>query len=172
MLLLNIWRELAERYGARTPLLLLVGLRGWDNENVIDMIERCNAIRPYVKEVHGLSTPALKRLMAGARAVLMPTLAEGYGLPVAEARAAGAELIVSDIPAFKAYDDCRILKFDSIDGPAWRDAIVARLEDTSLTFRSDIPPPKMEHCPYGSGTSNTLSSFSTRYDLVPLDIAQ
>lgn len=125
LMLLNIWRELVERFGKRTPLLLLVGARGWDNENVVDMLERCRAIGPYVAEVTHLSTPALRRLMAGTRALLMPTLAEGYGLPVAEARAVGVPLIVSNIPGLGVATESRALALDPTDGPAWRDAIIA-----------------------------------------------
>jgi glycosyltransferase involved in cell wall biosynthesis len=48
------------------------------------------AIRP--------STQALRQLVANARALLMPSLAEGYGLPVVEALAMGTPVIASDIP--------------------------------------------------------------------------
>jgi len=122
LLLLNVWRELAEHLGDRTPTLLLVGAHGWDNENVVDMIERCRAIQPYIIEVRGLSTPALRRIMAGARAVLVPSLAEGYGLPVVEAAAAGAPVIISSTVRPPASAPATIL--DPLDGPGWRDAII------------------------------------------------
>lgn len=124
LLLLNIWREFAETLGDRTPRLLLVGARGWDNENVVDMLDRCRAIQPYVTEVKGLSTPALRRVMAGARAVLFPSLAEGYGLPVAEARATGVSLIVSNAIDHGPTDGA-VVALDPLDGPRWRDAILS-----------------------------------------------
>jgi glycosyltransferase involved in cell wall biosynthesis len=127
LLLLNVWRELAARFGDRTPSLLLVGARGWENENVIDMLERCRTIQPYVVEVAGLSTPALRHVMAGARAFLMPTLAEGYGLPVAEADAVGVPLIVSDALGLDVRMSRRARVLDPTDGPGWRDAIAGKL---------------------------------------------
>jgi glycosyltransferase involved in cell wall biosynthesis len=39
-------------------------------------------------------------LMAGARAVLFPTLYEGFGLPVVEAAAAGARIVASRLEVF------------------------------------------------------------------------
>lgn len=126
LLLLNVWRELAAEYGPRTPSLILVGARGWDNENVVDMLERCRGIQPYVTEVSGLSTPALRHLMSGARALLMPTLAEGYGLPVAEAHAVGVPLIVSNVPGLSTRISTYPQALDPTDGLGWRNAIVAQ----------------------------------------------
>ena len=104
LLLLNVWRELARLLGPATPKLVIVGPRGWGNDNAIDLIERCPAVRDHVLEVAGLSTPGLKRLLAGARALLMPSFAEGYGLPVVEALATGVPVILSDIEAFRHLD--------------------------------------------------------------------
>ena len=45
------------------------------------------ALTSHVMVVSGLHTPALRQLVAGARAALMPSWAEGFGLPVIEATA-------------------------------------------------------------------------------------
>ncbi len=36
LMLLHVWRELARRDGALAPKLILIGSRGWENENVVD----------------------------------------------------------------------------------------------------------------------------------------
>jgi glycosyltransferase involved in cell wall biosynthesis len=43
----------------------------------------------------------LARLYAEATAVLVPSLSEGFGLPVIEALACGAPVIASDIPVLR-----------------------------------------------------------------------
>jgi glycosyltransferase involved in cell wall biosynthesis len=43
----------------------------------------------------------LARLYSGAAAVVLPSLAEGFGLPAVEAAACGAPVILSDIPAHR-----------------------------------------------------------------------
>ena len=53
LLLLNLWRELARSFGPATPKLIVAGARGWENENIIDMLERCPAIRDHVIEALG-----------------------------------------------------------------------------------------------------------------------
>ena len=97
LLLLEVWRELVRRDGPGTPKLVLVGGRGWKFEAVAALLDRSPALRGHVVEASGLTTPSLKRLLDGARALLMPSFAEGYGLPVVEAQIAGVPVIASDI---------------------------------------------------------------------------
>lgn len=123
LLLLNLWRELARLSGPATPKLIVAGARGWENENIVDMLERCPAIRDHVIEASGLSTPSLKRLIDNARAVLMPSFAEGYGLPVAEALAAGTPVLASDLPSLRAMAGSGITWLDPVDGLGWLAAI-------------------------------------------------
>ena len=123
LLLLNLWRELGQTLGSRTPKLVVAGARGWENENIVDMLERCPAIRDHVIEASGLSTPSLKRLIDNARAVLMPSFAEGYGLPVAEALTAGIPVVASDLPSLRAMDGSAITWLDPMDGLGWLAAI-------------------------------------------------
>jgi len=122
LLLLNLWRELGRSLGSLAPKLILAGARGWENENILDMLERCPQIRDHVIEAPGLSTPSLKRLIDNARAVLMPSFAEGYGLPVAEALTAGIPVVASDLPSFRAMGE-GITRLDPLDGLGWLAAI-------------------------------------------------
>jgi glycosyltransferase involved in cell wall biosynthesis len=123
LMLLHVWRELVRRDGAAAPKLILVGTRGWENENVVDLLERCQAISTHVLEVSGLSTPSLKRLLDSACALLMPSFAEGYGLPVAEALAAGVPVIASDLQVFREIGGDRITAVSPIDGEKWLETI-------------------------------------------------
>jgi glycosyltransferase involved in cell wall biosynthesis len=125
LMLLHVWRELVRRDGATAPKLVLIGSRGWENENAVDLLQRCPSIGDHVIEVTGLSTPGLKRLLDGARALLMPSFAEGYGLPVAEALAASVPVIASDIPVFRETGGGRITAVSPIDGEGWLETIRA-----------------------------------------------
>lgn len=146
MLLLDIWRALAVA-GGRTPKLVVVGNPGWENEQIVDTLRRSTSIRPHIRWVAGLSSEALRDLVANARALLMPSFAEGYGLPVVEALSLGAPAIVSDIPVFREITQGRALFLSPIDGAGWRDAIVdfsaadsPRRHELARAARSFEPP--------------------------------
>jgi glycosyltransferase involved in cell wall biosynthesis len=123
LLILHVWRDLVNELGRAAPKLVLIGARGWENEHVIDLLERCPALKGHVIEASGLPTPSMKSLMLGARALLMPSFAEGYGLPIVEALSAGVPVIAADIPVFREIGGEWLVALDPIDGPGWRAAI-------------------------------------------------
>jgi glycosyltransferase involved in cell wall biosynthesis len=124
LLLLNLWRRLAEELGAAAPRLVLVGQRGWENENVVDMIERCAPLQGLLDERCEMGDQAVRELLSGARALLAPSFTEGYGLPVAEALGAGTPVICSDLAAFREVGGEVPDYLDPLDGPGWRNAIL------------------------------------------------
>lgn len=132
LLLLNVWRRMAEQLGDRAPRLILIGRRGWENENVIDILERSVALRGHVIEHADVDDRLLVQLMAGARAVLLPSFAEGYGMPVAEALASGVPVIASDIPALREVGGDVPEYLDPIDGLGWLDMILDYAQPDSI----------------------------------------
>ncbi len=142
VLLLNLWREMAQECvdtGRSVPKLLVIGNRGWKNEQVIDLIERSPSLGGHVLEVSDLSTVEMKHLVRHAQALLMPSFAEGFGLPIAEALSLGTPVIASDIPVFREVSQGCARLVDPLDGLGWKQAILA-LGDGDLALaqaRSD-----------------------------------
>lgn len=124
LLLLNIWRRMSEEHGATNiPRLILIGRRGWENEQIVDMLERCPALKGCIEEQGRLSDREVMALLPGARALLMPSFAEGYGMPVAEALEFGVPAVCSDLPALREAGGDGPWFLDPLDGPGWRRAI-------------------------------------------------
>jgi glycosyltransferase involved in cell wall biosynthesis len=123
LLLLHVWRQMAERSGPDIPKLLIIGRRGWENENAIDLIERCAAIHDHVLECGSVPDAVLRRLMKGASAVLFPSFVEGYGMPLAEALMLGVPVIASDIEVFREIAGDIPDFVHPLDGPSWRRVI-------------------------------------------------
>ena len=124
LLLLNVWREFGRRGLAGAPRLVLIGQRGWYVEAVANMLDRSTALLGLVEERNSVSDAEMTRMIAGACALLMPTFAEGYGLPVAEALALGVPALCSDLPSLRDVGGEAPEYLDPLDPPAWRQAIL------------------------------------------------
>jgi glycosyltransferase involved in cell wall biosynthesis len=80
--------------------VVLVGAKGWKDRSIlqhVDRLERAGRLR-WLGYVERSDMP---RLLRNARALLMPSLYEGFGMPVAEALAAGCPVICTDLPSFR-----------------------------------------------------------------------
>ena len=110
--------------GVPTPLVL-AGPDGW---------RAAEALRgtPLTVSRDALPPPGLVALMAGAKAVLMPSLAEGFGLPVAEAMALGVPALASHGGALAEVAGGAALLADPLDVRALAEAIAALDGNASL----------------------------------------
>lgn len=100
-LLLDVWQALsAELPPEDLPGLVIVGSRGWKNEEVF---RRLDALSPKagIVELSNLSDGAVTALIDGAAALLFPSRAEGYGLPPMEAAARGTPTICANLPVYR-----------------------------------------------------------------------
>lgn len=125
LLLLHQWRHMAQTLPAeRVPSLTVIGRRGWENEQIVDLLDRCPALQPHVNEINDSSDEELAALLRGACGLLMPSFAEGYGMPIAEALAAGAPVIASDIAAHREVGQGVPEFLDPLHGPRWQEVIL------------------------------------------------
>ena len=100
-LLLEIWERLAKQTPPQEmPHLVICGSRGWMNEELFFRIDRSPLKGEHLHEVAGLSDGAVAALTRGAVGALYPSLAEGFGLPMAEAAALGVPVICADLPIY------------------------------------------------------------------------
>ena len=133
----------------RTPSLVLVGRYGWENEAVLDHLQRSPNLRGVVHQASNLSDTTLAALMRGARAVLAPSSVEGFDLPAVEACAMGLSLIASDIPPHRELTpDAELI--DPLDGLGW----LAAVERAAL---SPAPEPAVYAAPSWEAHFDTVA---------------
>jgi glycosyltransferase involved in cell wall biosynthesis len=138
LLLLNLWRQLAASHGAAAPRLVIVGRRGWENENVLDMLERCSALDGLVREAGALPDREVSSLLRGARALVFPSFAEGFGLPLAESLALGVPVLSSDLAALREVGGAVPDYIDPLDGSSWRAAVLDYARADSVGRRAQL----------------------------------
>lgn len=124
LLLLHIWRSLFQRLGQQTPHLFIIGQRGWECENALDLLERCHNLREVVSEIAYCPDADLATYIHHSQALLFPSFIEGYGLPLVEALALGVPVIASDLSVFREIAGDTPEYIDPLDGKRWEELII------------------------------------------------
>ena len=92
--LIKAFRLLCDR-NSKTVRLVLVGGEGWGGVNIHDMITS-QSLRENIKVIIRPNDEGLQKVYANCRFLILPSLYEGLGLPVIEAKTHGKPSIVSD----------------------------------------------------------------------------
>lgn len=129
--ILHVWRRLVEQLGAAAPKLVVIGRRGWECENVVDMLERCESLKGVVIEEAHCSDDQLHAYLQHAQALLFPSFVEGYGIPLAEALSLNVPVLASDLDVFHEIADDIPDYLDPLDGPGWLTRIQAYSHENS-----------------------------------------
>jgi glycosyltransferase involved in cell wall biosynthesis len=139
-LLLDVWRDIVAEWGEEAPLLVILGQRGWQAEDVFRQLDVPGALKGHVLELRACSDDDLARWIAGAQALLMPSFAEGFGLPVVEALQLGTPVIATDLPVYREIAGDFPIYLDPTDKAAWKAAVESdvdgRQAERVLNFRA------------------------------------
>lgn len=97
--LLDAWALLARSLPPdQMPRLVIAGRRGWLNEGVFARLDALPPGGPVIERA-GLTDGEVAALMTRAHALLMPSHAEGFGLPLTEAAGRGVPILAAPGPA-------------------------------------------------------------------------
>ena len=113
-------RALALVDPAERPRLVVTGGRAGDP---LPAVVDAAGLHDWVEVRGWVADDELDDLYRRARAMAMPTFAEGFGLPVIEAMAAGLPVIASDIPVLREVAGDSAVWFDPHDAESMADAL-------------------------------------------------
>lgn len=136
-LLIDVWERLCARLGDAAPGLVIAGGWGSGSQQVRRTLRDKPLLRRHVHVMEDCPDHRLAGLMAGARAVLLPSLAEGFGLPLVEALAAGVPVIASDLPCFREIGEGIPTLIDPRDADRW-EALISRFDADHPEHRRQI----------------------------------
>lgn len=137
-LLLRVWRRLmAANNGPSVPRLIIVGRRGWEAGDVFAQLDSGEFGR-VIFEVGPLDDRRLAEVLASARALLFPSHAEGFGIPLVEALAAGVPVIASDLPVFREIGQGVPELIPPDDAAAWSRTIADYAHSDSVRRREQL----------------------------------
>ena len=111
------------RRDGRDLALLVAGRQAWTHSLPL------GDLAPHVKLLGTVRDEALASLYAGAACFVLPSLHEGFGLPLAEAMAAGVCAVASDIPALREVGGETVRYADPHDAESFAHAIRDALDD-------------------------------------------
>jgi glycosyltransferase involved in cell wall biosynthesis len=111
--------------------LLIIGSEAWGFDDVKDLMKEMIAAEILIHPGY-LPTHELPALFSHAQALMLPSLIEGFGLPVLEAMACGCPVITSDIPCIREIAGDAAIRVDPLSIEEICQAITAIAHDESL----------------------------------------
>ncbi|HEX7102343.1 MAG TPA: glycosyltransferase family 1 protein [Nitrolancea sp.] len=130
-LVLRALAHLPHSCGRFFPLVVLVGQRGWACEPIVTEIERSGADGQAVWIENG-SDRLLSALYHRATLLAMPSLDEGFGLPLVEAMGAGLPVVAARRGALPEVTGGAAILVDDDNSEAWAEAIRSVIENEPL----------------------------------------
>jgi len=137
-LLIRIWNRLADELRpSRVPGLCIIGRRGWEAPGTLACLDALKARCSEVREYSALDDGAKGAIVSKARALLFPTLDEGFGLPPLEALALGTPVVCSDLRVFRETMGNAPVYADPADMYHWI-GVVRDLAGDGDAMRADV----------------------------------
>ncbi|MFM0142923.1 glycosyltransferase family 4 protein [Paraburkholderia sp. RL18-085-BIA-A] len=114
--------------------LTLIGVEGWLTDSLHAALD--HGLREgFVRKLGYVSDDELPLLIAGALAMVYPSVYEGFGLPVVEAMASGVPVLCSTAQALREVAGEAAIMRDAADVEGFTEAMQALIDDGGLRER-------------------------------------
>jgi len=135
-LLLDVWEQLGES----APKLFILGRRGWGNDAVFARLDSAPMMGRTVFEVPRLDDGQVAAVLQNAQALLFPSFAEGFGLPIFEAKALGVPVIASNLAVFHEIIGDYPVYLDPRSSYSWLETIAknSQADGRRVTHRQNL----------------------------------
>lgn len=147
---------------ARAPdaRFLIAGVVGWNGKPIAESIRQHPGWPSNVRHFSDLTDAELRFAYKHAKAVVFPSLAEGYGLPIVESLANGTRVFASDIPVHREIGEPHCVFFDPRNPTRLAEVLVAH--HLNGEYAASWPPSEYE-LPSWHDAANTIIETSLRH---------
>jgi len=125
--------------------LVMAGGKGWGCERLAALVERDQ--RASISALGFVPEEDLPILYSGCDAFVFPSVYEGFGMPVLEARACGARVVTTDIPELREAGGGQAI-YIKPDAPGLRSGILEALSFPSPDCSHSMVNKGWEHSAY------------------------
>ena len=156
--LVEAYARLPEDLKARLPLVVAGG-QGWKSDPLFETVRRLN-LESRIRFLGYIPEEDRAPLMRGAELFLLPSLYEGFGMPVLEAMACGTPVVTSDRGALAEVGADAVLYADPLDPADIARAIQAVLGDPEVRRRlADAGPRRAAAFRWAAGAETLAAVF-------------
>lgn len=117
--------------------LVIVGRKGWHSENTVFRIQQHKCLNKRLFWLSGVSDDELSNLYINAYLTVVPSLYEGFGLPVTEALQRGSVTLSSDSGALTEAGGEYVEYFDPDDTEAFANLLESYLNSDKITVQKE-----------------------------------
>ena len=108
--------------------LVVVGYKGWKSDHIHRMMEKAIS-QGWLKYLSYIAFDELSVLYSAATIFCMPSLYEGFGLPIVEAMASGTPVISSNTSSLPEIGGGAVELLNPLDVDGWKQAIEMLIDD-------------------------------------------
>src|SRR5580704_1675626 len=148
---------LPENLRARFPLVWC-GPAGWGDLSLSPSAARAKDAG-QIRIVGYVPDRELAALYRNCTLFVMASVYEGFGMPVVEAMACGARLVVSKIPVFQEIVGDYERYVEPLDVEEWRRAIADAIDEASVPPGVKMRPPDLTRFSWQSSAATTLDLY-------------
>lgn len=142
--------------------LVVVGRYGWGAEEFLARYDSHELAGTRLHWLTDVDDRQLESLYADAHAVLVPSLAEGFGLPVVEALKRGVPVIASDDPALTEAGGSSAAYLPTDDPQRWEVELASRLSDPDRQAEAVLTASLFDR-PTWADSASTLAEVLRKY---------
>jgi glycosyltransferase involved in cell wall biosynthesis len=138
--------------------LLWVGPSGWGDLSLSAAVERVKQVG-QIQIMNCVSDGDLAALYRNTALFLMPSIYEGFGMPVVEALTCGARVALSRIPVFEEIAGGNALYVDPMDVEGWRQVMENAVNDGLNVSAKPWPQPNLKRFSWTTSAMTTLDLY-------------